>query len=209
MAVTDALKNLLKRKKSIDRVSMDELRREKIRLSQEESRMTSQVEKLERQKQEFFAKGKDEPSQRQQMIIARKIKELDARAKNADKMLGMISSQIRALNGFVQLKENQQFLKERGLSSLIGKIDLSRLQRLVEDASVEGQLQMDKLAGLVTTLEESERLVDVGAEDTDTLSIVSAMQEAKAAEEEDPQVALEQGMKKVDQILEKKEEEIV
>ena len=209
MAVTDALKNLLKRKKSIDRVSMDELRREKIRLSQEESRMTSQVEKLERQKQEFFAKGKDEPSQRQQMIIARKIKELDARAKNADKMLGMISSQIRALNGFVQLKENQQFLKERGLSSLIGKIDLPRLQRLVEDASVEGQLQMDKLAGLVTTLEESERLVDVGAEDTDTLSIVSAMQEAKAAEEEDPQVALEQGMKKVDQILEKKEEEIV
>lgn len=209
MAVTDALKNLLKRKKSIDRVSMDELRREKIRLSQEESRLTSQVEKLERQKQELFIKGKDEPSQRQQMIVARKIKELDARAKNADKMLRMISSQIRALNGFVQLKENQQLLKERGLSSLIGKIDLPRLQRLVEDASVEGQLQMDKLADMVTTLEESERLVGVGAEDADTLSIISAMQEAKAAEEEDPQVALEQGMKKVDQILEKKEEEIV
>ncbi len=209
MAVTDTLRNLFKRKKSIDKVSMDELRREKIRLSQEESRTTSQVEKLERQKQELFIKGKDEPSQRQQMIVARKIKELDVQAKNSDKMLRMISSQIRALNGFVQLKENQQLLKERGLSSVIGKIDLPRLQRLVEDASVEGQLQMDKLADMVTTLEESERLVGVGAEDADTLSIVSAMQETKAAEEENPEAALEQGIKKVDQILEKKEEEIV
>ncbi len=209
MAVTNAVKNLFKRKKSIDKVSMDELRREKIRLTQEESRMTSQMEKLERQKQELFAKGKDEPAQRQQMIIARKIKELDVQAKNSDKMLRMISSQVRALNGFVQLKENQRFLKERGVSSLIGKIDLPRLQHLVEDASVEGQLQMDKLANMVTTLEESERLVGVGAEDSDTLAIVSAMQEAKAAEEENPEVALEQGIKKVDEILEKKEEEVV
>ena len=207
MAILDPIKKWVQRKRSIEDISVDELRREKIRLEQEEAKMARQVEDLEAQKQQLFLKGKDEASTRQQRILATKIKELDMQARNLDKNLRFVSKQLRIINGFLQIKENQRLFQEAGVSGLISKIDLQTLQRYVEEASIEGVFQLDKFQDILRTLEETEKIVGVVEEDKDILEIMRAMQEAKLAEMERPEAVEELARQKLDEILHREEPE--
>jgi hypothetical protein len=76
----------------------------------------------------------------------------------------------------------------------------------VEKATVEGQFQMERFAEILKTMEVPEG-VEMAGEDSDTLAIVAAMQEARLAETGDPAAIVKDGMTKVDNILHKKEGE--
>ena len=201
MEILGAIKGLFSGKKRLDKITTDELRKERIRLEQVEQRITREVEELEVRKRELFVKGRDESSQRQQVALARKIKELDAGAQAKDRQLAMISRQTRILSGLQILKENQALATDMGVSSIISKMDLDELQSYVEKATVEGQFQMERFAQILKAMDTGDGLELAEAEDADTLAIVAAMQEARGAEVTDPDAALESGMRKVDQIL--------
>ena len=207
MALADSVKRLISRKKSIDKISLDELRRERIKLEQEESKMAHRIEDLEKRKEALLLKGKDDSSQRQQLLIARKYKEYDVMAQNYDKNMQLFSKQLRIINGFIQIKENQKLLHQAGISSLVNKMDLVKLQQYVEKSTVDGQFYLDKFSDILATLEESGELVGVTPEDPDVLEIVKVMQELKTAEAEDPEGALKESKKKADRILHKEEPE--
>jgi len=186
MAVKDSFKRLFGKKKTLATVSMDELRRERIRLEQEERRYTRRVDEVEEEKKSLFMKGKDESSRRRQVIAARKIKEKEAEAKNAERNLQLFSRQLRILNGFIQLKENERILKQSGISNLISTVDLQELQMYVDDATIDGVFHMDKFSDILHTLERSG---EAGAmtEDAEVADLVKAMQAAREAEELDPE----------------------
>jgi hypothetical protein len=204
MEILGAIKGLFSGKKRLDKISMDELRKERIRLEQVEQRITREIDDLEARKRELFAKGRDEASQRQQVALARKIKELDASAQAKDRQLAMMSRQTRILSGMQILKENQALVQDMGVSSLISKMDLEELQQYVEKATVEGQFQMERFAQILKTIEAPEG-TELAGEDDDTLAIVAAMQEARDAEQDSPEAAVDEGLKKVDQLLRKKD----
>jgi len=201
MALLGRIKGLVFGKKRLEKIPIDELRKERLRLEQIEGRVGRDIEELEQRKGQLFLKGKDESSQRQQIAIARKIKELDASAKGKDRQLAMVSRQMRILAGLVTLKENQSLARELGVSSIISKMDLDELQAYVDKATVEGQFQMERFAEILKTMEAGEGVELGEAEDADTLAIVAAMQEAKGAEVADPDAAVETGIRKVDEIL--------
>ncbi len=206
MDVKNVLKGLMSRKKSLEKVDVDELRREKIALEQQEVKFHRQIEQLERQKSEVFTKGTQEASDRAQLILARKIKDLDAQARNLDMNCSFINRQLRILNGFVQLKENQNLINNYGLSSVITKMDLSKLQTYIERATVDRQFSMDRFAEILGRLEESEGLVGDTEEDQDIREIVGAMRAAREAETGDPESVVERGMQTVDEILHREKE---
>ena len=205
MEILGAIKGLFSGKKRLDKITTDELRKERIRLEQVEQRITREVEDVEARKRELFVKGRDESSQRQQVALARKIKELDAGAQAKDRQLAMISRQTRILSGLQILKENQALATDMGVSSIISKMDLDELQAYVEKATVEGQFQMERFAQILKTVETPDGM-ELAGEDSDTLAIVAAMQEAREAERDTPE-AVDQGLKKVDQLLHKKDAE--
>ena len=188
-------------KRSLNRVKTEELKREKIRLSQEESKLSKRIEILENEKSVLFLKGKEEGSRRQQMIIARKIKELDSQAKGLDKTVRLFSNQIRILNGFLQLKENKELLKNSGVSRLLSGMKMRDLEEYVGQATVDGEFHTDKFLSIINTLEEGDRLEFATHEDPDTIEIVGAMEEARLAGGEDTEIGLDQGLKRVDEIL--------
>jgi len=200
MEILDAIKGLFSGRKKLDKVSTDELRRERIRLDQVEQRIGREVDELEARKKELFVKGRDESSQRQQIALARKIKELDASAQAKDRQLAMISRQMRILAGLQILKENRALVKDLGVSSIVSKMDLEELQKFVEKATVEGQFQMERFAQILKTIETPEGM-ELAGEDGDTLAIVAAMQEAREAERDSPEASVQEGMKKVDRLL--------
>ncbi len=207
MAIVDSIKGLLHRKGSLKNITALELRRERMALEQEESRISSDVEKLEREKQQLFLRGKDEASERQRRILATKIKQRDSEAASADKRLRFVSRQLRVINGLIQIKENERLFERLGLSSLINRLDPDQLERYIIEASVEGGLQMETFQRLLTTVEESERITGVGEEERDVEEIMKAMQEAQVAEREHPEQVEEFARQRLDQILHPPEEE--
>jgi len=204
MELLGRIKGLFTGKKSLEKISIDELRKERLRLEQIEQRVGRDVDDLEKRKQQLFVKGKDEASQRQQVAIARKIKELDATGKGKDKQLAMISRQMRVLSGLITIKENQSLVQELGVSSIVSRMDIGELQKYVERATVAGQFQMERFAEILKAMETPEGM-ELAEEDEDVLSIVAAMQESREAEEPSAETAVEDGMKKVEDVLHRKD----
>lgn len=199
MAILNDLKSLFSSKKGLHDLSVDDLNKERIRLTQTERELLKKIEGIEGQKRERFMAGKDEKSERQQLIIARKIKELDVQAKNYDKSLSVISQQQRTINGFIQLKENEKLIAQSGLSKLLNTVDLGTLQTYVQQASVDGEFKMDKLKEVLGVVEGSDTMPVGASEEDDIKAIMYEMQRAKEMES-DP-TAIESALANVNKTL--------
>jgi hypothetical protein len=208
MSIMEGLKRL-KGKRSIEKVSRDELRVEKIRLDQQEAKYIQRVEKLEAEKAELFRRGVNEGSQRKQAIIARRIKELDAQAKGLDRQLQAISHQVRVVNGLLMIKEEMGTMSKEA-ESLISKLPLEELASYVEKSTVQGEFQREKLAEIAHTLEEGRGVLaePLGGEDEDVRQIMSLFQQAKSSAEVDEEGAVKSGLEQVDKILSKEPSEL-
>lgn len=200
MGVLDDLTQMFKRKKSIQDISQEELNRERVSLELEERNTIKRIDDLEAQKKQLFIKGKDEPSPRQQRIIAEKIKEVDVQARNWDKNLQLISRQRRIIHGLIQIKEQESLLAKLGLSDIVKKLDMETLQRYVEQAMVNEQVSLDRLGKIVGVFESSASIAEETPADAEVDQIVKMFQETKAAETENP-AAAEEGLKKLNTLL--------
>lgn len=165
-------------RQTLQNISPEDIRREKIKVEQTEHRVTREIEELEKQKEAFFAKGVHAGSDRQKLQFARKIKELDAQVQARDQQLALISRNLRVLNGVSQLKENERVLRDLGMEGLVNTMDLTELQSFVEKATVEGQFQMDKFNEILGALSTAEGVYKFESDDSDTLAILDAMNRA-------------------------------
>jgi|GEM_PF-942874 hypothetical protein len=168
--------------RTLESVTAEEIRMERIKVEQTEARISREIEQLEKQKEEFFAKGVGCGSDRQKLQYARKVRELDGQVRARDQQLTLISRNLRVLHGIAQLKDNQRVLRDLGMEGLVNKMNLEDLQRYVEQATVEGQFQMDKFGEVIVALEGAENVFAVGKEDADTLAIVEAMNQMAAGQ---------------------------
>ena len=166
---------------TLEDLKLDDLRREKVRLEQEERKMLARLRDVEGKKRQLFEEGISQASDREQRVIARRIKELDVRAANMDRMLQAISKQMRIINGLLQVKERTRVMAETGISKLLSDIDLGDLIVYVDQASVDGEFHMNKFDDLLGILEEADSLSPEFREDQDVLEIMQAMQAAREA----------------------------
>ncbi len=187
------------RKVTLDDLTLDDLRREKVRLDQEERKLLARLRDIEKRKKALFAEGVKQTSEREQRAIARRIKDLDIEARNLDRLLQIISKQQRIINGLIQVKESARVMKESGISRILQDIDLQDLIVYIDRASVDGEFHLDKFDELIRALEEADAISPAIAEDEDVLEIVRAMQEAQAVA--DSPEAIEQYLDEVDQRL--------
>ncbi|MGA2502208.1 MAG: hypothetical protein ABSH20_31075, partial [Tepidisphaeraceae bacterium] len=181
MALLDGIKELFGGRKGIDRVGVDELKREKIRLEQMERRVTNEVDNVEADKHKLFLKGKDENSSRQRLAMARKIKELDSRAKAKEQQLAFFHKHLRIVDGLLQIKENMALLKELKIGSIITNMSVEDLTAYVEKATIQGQFEMEKFTSLLESLDGATEIAGGTEVDSDLSAIVAAMEEARAA----------------------------
>ncbi len=166
---------------TLDDLRLDALRHEKVRLEQEERKMLARLRDVEARKRQLFEEGVKNPSEREQRVVARRIKELDVRAANMDRMLHAISKQMRILNGLIAVKERARVMAETGISKLLADIDLQDLIMYIDKASVDGEFHMTKFDELLGVLEEADSLSPEYREDADVNEIVRIMQEAREA----------------------------
>jgi hypothetical protein len=178
---TDQAPEAAMQDKTLDDIKLDDLRREKVRLEQEERKMLARLRDLEAKKRQLFEEGVKNASEREQRVVARRIKELDVRASNMDSMLQAISKQMRILNGLIQVKERSRVMADTGISKLLSDIDLQDLILYVDRASVDGEFHMTKFDDLLGILEEADSISPEYREDQDVQEIMQAMQSAREA----------------------------
>jgi hypothetical protein len=205
MVVGDVVKGLLDkfRKKSIEKISLEDLRKERIRVEQEQNKLVRSVDELQKQKEELFLRGSKEPSARQKVTIARRIKELDTQVGYLDANLNFLSKQFRIMNGLINIKMQKESLESYGLSSLLSSLNWTELESYIEKATVQGEFQMEKFRELLGVLEEAVPGAGEAVEE-DIAEIVKAMETSKPAEAEKPEEVekkVREGMKRVDEIL--------
>lgn len=179
MSIFNSVKTLFGGRKTLADFSMDDLDRERIRLERTERTFLGDLKKIEKEKSEWFTKGV-ESSAREQLIAARKVKELDVAAGNIDKNMSVISRQARTVNAFIQLKKNEKLFRSHGLSKDIYGMDIGDLEKGIIESGVEGELNVKKLEDLLGKVEGNDPLPISLREGEDVADILKAMQEAQA-----------------------------
>jgi hypothetical protein len=206
MSFIDKIKGMMGGRKGIERMSVDDLKREKIRLEQLERRVSGEVDTVEKRKGDLFEKGKNETSSRQKIALARKIKELDARGRAKGQQLAFFHKHLRIVDGLLQIKENMDLLKELKVGSIISNMSAEELTGYVEQATVQGQFEMEKFTTLLESLEGAMEAGEQAQDDADLTAIVAAMEDARAAEEAGRPEGVEAAKKQVDELLSKQSE---
>ena len=202
MAVWQALKNSLLGVKSIDKLSTNELKTEKIRLDQREAKYLREVDTLEKQKKQLFQEGLKESSQLKQMVLARKIAQHDAEARTISARLRDIGHQVRIVNGLIMIKDEMSLMAANA-KNLISKISLNELAAYVEKSTIKGEFQRERLKEIVATVEGGNPLISdpLAAEEEEVQRIVEIMQKSTPLAMTDRTKATEQGLKQVNDVL--------
>jgi hypothetical protein len=103
------------KKVTLNDIKMEDAQRGKIRLEHKQNTILAELKDVETQKRRLFAEGVQKAGVREQKVLALKIKQLDMRMRNLDRMLEAIYVQMRVIDNFIMIKEQEQMNKEMGL----------------------------------------------------------------------------------------------
>ncbi|MFZ4082962.1 MAG: hypothetical protein ACOYKN_17170 [Pirellula sp.] len=169
---------------TLQEITISELRRDRVEHQQKIGVINRQIEQIETNKDTLFQKGVAEKSDSLRVEVARHIRILSLDIQGKAKSLRLLFKELEAITGLLIIKENQEMIRQNGLTSIVAKMDLSKLTEYVHLSTVEGQLQWEKLVSLCGNLEDS-RLIGAEAEGTigAEIDILRQMQAASDAME--------------------------
>jgi len=180
------LKGRFQKQNSLDDISLEELRREQVRLEQQQKKYIKEIDDLEAQKNQYFAEGKAASgSVHRQRSIAQRIVGVDRQVKMTDRKLRAINKQLQAIGNFSYLKQNKRELETSGLMGIINTMDLEQLDDWVERASIDGELNMKKLEDMLRRVGASMDLADEIEDDPEVSAIMEMFQGEGPADELD------------------------
>ena len=109
-------------------------------------------------------------TENQKMRLARKIQNTRLRAKAIDAKSAHCHKAAQAVNGIIMIKDNMEFFDHLGVSQVLKNTDLAEMEAYIQQFTVEGTLQQDKLGEMLKTLGSgtdaiSESMEDEGLKD--------------------------------------------
>ncbi len=169
------------KKATLNDIKMEDAQRGKIRLEHKQNTILAELKEAETQKRKLFVEGAQKASVREQKVLALKIKQLDSRMGNLDRMLETLYTQIRVIDSFIMIKEQEQMNKEMGFQSIFGDMDMNELVVYMEKAMVDGELNMTVLRDLADRIDKNVYSGYESTEDSDIQDIIRQMQIAHEA----------------------------
>ncbi len=130
------------RKPWIEKVKIDDLEKERLQIDNQILLLTKEIKKLENQKKRLFREGIGK-SDIEKLLIAEKIKDIDADIKMKVREYNKLMKQRRALSNLIRLKQWESRLKERGIWEKIKSIEPEKLMQVLTTVEFE-EAQFDK-----------------------------------------------------------------
>ena len=69
--------------------------------------------------------------------------------------LTRLNQNIRIVNNFILTKKNQEFFERAGVLSFINTMDMEDFQKYIDDATVNGQLNNEKLVNILQAQDDA------------------------------------------------------
>jgi len=206
MRIIDVLRGKSGSKMTLEKVSLEDLNRDKIVLQQEQNKLDRRIGKAEKDKQSAFQTGLKVDSVHQQRASAMKMKNLDMSIKNYQQQFEITSHRLRIVDGLIMTKEmiNPASSAEY---SVINQISLPELTHFVEKATADGALEQARVRDLVDGMQDGFESMDGGPHrDEDIENIMAFMQRTRDSAQFGEAITVEEGLKEIDGVLHKDEE---
>ena len=179
MAIWVSVVDQLRRKKSLQTVTLEELTRCRMREDLKERRTIQRTQALELSKEKHFAQGLKVDSDRMKLYYSRKVKEVDTEVRFHEMELKGISQRIRLFNGLIALKRRIS-VRSADRSSLLDKISLAEVAPWIDEKTVDGDIQEADIDKLLDAVEGGLALASEGefSEESDVRGIFELMRNA-------------------------------
>lgn len=161
-------------------LTLEQVKREEIKLGIREGQTLAKLEKLEKEREDIFAKGlkiKSPPRRRQ---LARLYEIKSSGVKMMERELGVLSKEITTLSALKLALERRQTTKE-GVSRLLERVDEARLMTYLEDDKISQEMYLEKLNGVLSTVTEgaSQITQELGKEGSEVMDVWQKMDEGE------------------------------
>ncbi|MCE4624386.1 MAG: hypothetical protein F7C35_00790 [Desulfurococcales archaeon] len=120
----------------IDKVSIEELEKERIRVETRANMVLRQIQRLEAEKERLYEYGKNVP-EGEKVMIAEKIKNIEDEIASKQREYGDLLRQRQALINLIRLKRWEAQLKKKGIWEKIKKVDPEKLIDKLADIKFE------------------------------------------------------------------------
>ena len=161
-------------------ISLEQVKREEIKLGIRETQTLSKLEKLEKEREEIFAKGmkiKSPPRRRQ---LARLYEAKSSGVKMMERELGVLSKEITTISALKLAMERRHNGKE-GVSRILERVDEARLMTFLEDDKVTQEMYLEKLNSVLSTVTDGATQIteDLGKEGSEVMDVWQKMDEGE------------------------------
>ncbi len=161
-------------------LTLDQVKREEIRLTIRENQTLSKLEKLEKEREDIFAKGMKikAPSRRRQ--LARLYEMKSAGIKTLERELAVISKELTTMSALKLALERRQMSRD-GLSRLLNRVDEAKLMAYLEDDKITQEMYLEKLNSVLSSVTEgaSEITEQLGREGGEVMEVWQKMDEGE------------------------------
>jgi hypothetical protein len=161
-------------------LTLDQVKREEIKLGIRESQTLAKLEKLEKEREDIFAKGlkiKSPPRRRQ---LARLYEMKSSGVKMMERELGVLSKEITTISALKLALERRQSTKD-GVSRILERVDEARLMTYLEDDKISQEMYLEKLNSVLSTVTDgaSQITEELGKEGSEVMDVWQKMDEGE------------------------------
>jgi hypothetical protein len=180
-------------------LTLDQVKREEIKLGIRENQTLSKLEKLEKEREEIFSRGMKikAPSRRRQ--LARLYEMKSSGVKMLERELAVISKELTTIAALKLALERRQMSRD-GVSRLLNRVDEAELMTYLEDDKITQEMYLEKLNSVLSSVTEGAVQVseDLGREGGEVMEVWQKMDEGEIESFED-------GLKLADRKVREKE----
>lgn len=161
-------------------LTLEQVKREEIRLGIRESQSLAKMEKTEKEREDIFAQGTRIRSPLKRRQLARTYEMKTRQGQMMERELAMMSKELTTLSALRLALERKQMGRE-GLSRLLMRVDEVQLMGMLEDDKISNEMYLEKLndvLGVVTDAADS-ITQEVGTEGNEVMQVWQKMDEGE------------------------------
>jgi hypothetical protein len=161
-------------------LSLEQVKREEIKLGIRETQTLSKLEKLEKEREDIFSKGmkiKSPPRRRQ---LARLYEMKSTGVKTLERELSILSKEITTISA-LKLALERRVTGKDGVSRILERVDEARLMTYLEDDKISQEMYLEKLNGVLSTVTDGATQIteDLGKEGSEVMDVWQKMDEGE------------------------------
>jgi hypothetical protein len=177
------------------------VRREEIRLGIKENQTLGKLEKLEKEREEIFARGMKMKSPAHRRQLARLYEAKAGGVKTLERELSLLSKELTTISALKLALERQQSSRE-GVSKVLRRVDEAQLMTYLEDDKISQEMYLEKLNNVLSAVTDNAHQIteSLGKEGAEVIDVWQKMDEGEIDSFED-------GLKLADKAVRAREKE--